>query len=314
MSSTLAAALSKSGLLAGSWIAPVASWNGWIAVATLLVLAGALFKTMLTRYFGDVARYIKESPRNIKIRQTARERGIGLVESLHRAGEYRRIVIVGHSLGSILAHDIIAFAWARFSHDLLLPKDSPLLAIVRNCEQKGLALLQACGEHGIPNPGFSRDTKGCQCSPKRAVPDAAFENALSEYRLSQRTLSEALATTGAPGADGKRQAAWLVSDLVTLGSPLSHAEFLMARSACEFSAMVRSREILRSPPVYELGDGNKSFLFSPSKVAGVYKFHHAAAMASVRWTNLYDLTGPLRFLSGDVISGPLSPIFGQYPR
>ena len=39
--------------------------------------------------------------------------------------------------------------------------------------------------------------------------------------------------------------------------------------------------------------------------------HHAAAMAATRWTNLHDQPpSAWRFLSGDLISGPVADLFG----
>jgi len=57
-------------------------------------------------YAGRVVRYTRATPENIAARKDIRERGLALLDSLHEA-EYERIIVVGHSLGSILGYDLI---------------------------------------------------------------------------------------------------------------------------------------------------------------------------------------------------------------
>ena len=53
-----------------------------------------------------------------------------LLENLHR-GEYERIIVVGHSLGSILAYDLISYFWAA---RLILVRLSRALQSFRYCK------------------------------------------------------------------------------------------------------------------------------------------------------------------------------------
>lgn len=286
-------------------------WSGWGWVTVGLLVLGASVKAFLTEYFGDVARYATASPRNIKIRQAARDRGLKLLRQLHTTEEYLRVIVVGHSLGSILAHDLLALAWSDTVGELRLSEKSPILAGIAACEKAGLELLSASGESAIPATTVARHERGCACrGPTRKV-STDFTQKLSEYRQAQRQLFNLLRaeTIGEPGEERR---AWLISDLVTLGSPLAHANFLVARNGCELQVMTRSREILRSPPVYEAKPGNLDpvFTFRPSKEPDITRMHHAAAFAPVRWANLHDETGPWLFLKGDMISGPVSQDYG----
>ncbi len=53
-------------------------------------------------------------------------------------------------------------------------------------------------------------------------------------------------------------------------------------------------------------NGLFSYFFASPETWSV---HHAAPFAAVRWTNIYDTH---RFIfQGDIISGPLAPVFGK---
>jgi hypothetical protein len=49
---------------------------------------------------------------------------------------------------------------------------------------------------------------------------------------------------------------WLISDLVTLGSPLTHAEFLIAADRADLERRMAARELPKSPPYRERLDPN----------------------------------------------------------
>lgn len=297
--------------LAGTWIGRVLAWRWWVVITAALAVIGVGVKTFLTAYFGDVARYCSAAPRNIKVRQEARQRGLKLLNELAASGAYNRIVVVGHSLGSILAHDLVLLAWSDAVRAIRAPSNSALLDAMRACEKTSDKLLDAAG-YKTEELVFLRDDRGRCCNYTRRPDQAAIPNALKDFRRSQRVLFRALAATPAfvPG-QSRTRSAWLISDLVTLGSPLTHAEFLIASSLCELRTAVTMREALRCPPVLELGsDERLTFAFENPKASGHWQPHHAAAMAPVRWTNIHDASGPLLFWLGDLISGPLSRDFG----
>ena len=82
----------------------------WVsALATLAVMWGAL--PVIKNVIGDAARYLHPAPSNIHRRQEIRTKGVKLLQKLHEAG-YERIIVSGHSLGSVIGHDILTYAWA----------------------------------------------------------------------------------------------------------------------------------------------------------------------------------------------------------
>ncbi len=304
-------ALSKLDALKDTSVYVLLQWRGWVWMTAGLLVVGTIVKGFLTSYFGDVGRYVSAAPRNIKVRLEARERGLKLLRKLHESNQYFRVIIVGHSLGSILAHDLVALAWEDAANELDLANNRELLAAVQDCESKGLALLAVAGELPIPSNTPSRDARGCQCSRATPARDDCYRTALQDYRMAQRTLWCELAKVKIYNFQGGRPA-WLISDLVTLGSPLTYADFLIARNGCELRAMTRSREILRSPSIYEVDKISRqaTLRFSPSKNLPEIRMHHGAGLAPIRWSNIHDVGGGFWFLRGDVISGPVSKDFG----
>ena len=90
-----------------SWMTPFSSWLG----PALGALLGYCANALLVPYFGRVVRYTPATPQNIVARKNIRERGLALLNALHD-GSYDRIILVGHSLGSILGHDLLSYFWA----------------------------------------------------------------------------------------------------------------------------------------------------------------------------------------------------------
>jgi hypothetical protein len=122
---------------------------------------------------------------------------------------------------------------------------------------------------------------------------------------------------------------WIITDLVTLGSPLTHAEFLLAKSAENLEERKVAREYPASPPNCETQDPDVSmkahkagltvdprqrrlFCYPVVGSEGLWQLDHGAPFAVVRWTNIHD---PARFIfCGDIISGPVAPAFGPGVR
>lgn len=96
-------------VFSGPWFKPVAS--------ALVTLITGLINGLLLNYLGDAVRYFTNRPRNVGERQAIRTAGITLLRRLHEAkrsnGEnlYDRIMVVGHSLGSVIAYDLLCFFW-----------------------------------------------------------------------------------------------------------------------------------------------------------------------------------------------------------
>jgi hypothetical protein len=286
------------------------TWRGWNVIAMILVVVGGSAKSFLTRYLGDVARYVSAKPRNIRVRQEARQRGLMLLHQIEESRRYDRIIVVGHSLGSILAHDLVMLAWAKAAGEIQLQENSSLYDAFRTCEMTGEALVIAAGYKKMDLSSSYRNKRGSSCGDTRNVDRDKVAGLQREFRERQRDVFRRLGETNASGATKPPSGSWLISDLVTVGSPLTHAEFLIARSLCELRAMVSLGEALRCPPAFQMDDNDNPHFMFKRKSLGTWEPHHAAAMAPVRWTNIYDPSGPLLFLSGDLVSGPLARDFG----
>lgn len=298
-------------LLAHTWLGAVLGWNGWPVIAAVVGLLSYGAKRVLTSFAGDVARYVSAAPRNIRVRQEVRQRGLKLLRELTESNAYDRVILVGHSLGSVIAHDLVLLAWSEAARELRAPPGSELHLAIRACERAADELLDAAG-YAKFDPGFERDDHACDCPIGRRVPDAAaLRQKRAAFRLAQRDLHRELAATRARSPGGPAHAAWLISDLITLGSPLTHAEFLIARTLCELRIAVHTREMLRCPPMLEvLPDGAFGFAFQNPRDSKTLQPHFAAAMGAVRWTNICDTSPPWAFLMGDLVSGPLTRDFG----
>ncbi len=229
----------------------------------LALIFGGVGMKFVTRYFGDVARYVQAKPGNIKVRQAIRENGIKLLEDLNATGKYDQIILVGHSLGTIVAYDILNHLWAR--HNKLNGQD---------LTDKAIQTLQ-----GLENIAST------QCER---------EETNKKYRKKQEELFKEI------NRQCSDQLAWPISHFITLGSPLTHADFLMFANESVFTERKKDREIPTAPPVLE--GGHFWYKEGDSK-----HLHHGAVFAPTRWTNIYDKSSFI--ILGDIISGPIAPHF-----
>lgn len=271
------------------------SWPGAIAVALGTAILGWLMG-FFASYFGDVARYVKAKPPNVARRQEIRENGVQLLETLMglRAdgtfapeGEraYDRIIVVAHSLGTIVAYDILTHAFARVN--AIADRTADPFPQDKRIE------LEAMIRAGL-------------ASPLQA--GAETEAWLDSYQALQADARRELNQTGNP---------WIVSDFVTLGSPLTHAEFLMVRDRAGLSEAKQQRVLPSCPPTLEFDGKTKLHHFTyPGPLASRGHGdnpraprvpHHAALFAYTRWSNLHSRHWGI--LWGDIISGPLRNAF-----
>ncbi|HEY9056586.1 MAG TPA: hypothetical protein VIN77_05500 [Aurantimonas sp.] len=288
----------------------------WASILTLSVgllllstVIGIVIHQLVVPYLGDVARYVRTEPETVEKRRDIRERGLALLRALHReappatpkdgegaddtdddganAERYERIVVVGHSLGAIIAYDLLRLFWLEAGPS----RDHPM------------------------GPGV-HETIGALVAFLETEPDLRDERELSTYRNLQRAVSRALTAerakpaSGAPLDPGERPLFWRISDLVTLGSPLTHAEFLLARDLDRLAQLVEERQIATSPPLPVEGndfryrpDDHRLHLLHAIKEQPPGLPHHAAMFAATRWTNIYDRHS--KVLLGDIVSGPV---------
>jgi hypothetical protein len=230
----------------------------WIA----LVVLGFL-QTFAVNYFGDVARYLDPKPENVDIRQTIRAEGLALLQKVNK--EHGRVIIVAHSLGSIIALDLLGHLWSREYFHSVSTK-APM-------GQPALERVEDLGPHLRENLAT-----------------------LDDFRAAQFDLWKEQIAAGSP---------WKISDLITVGSPLAHARFLLASKKLGAVELQALRELPRCPPGLDTV-GVYSYL--PSPTTSRRRLHHAAHFAFTRWTNLWF---PSRCgVFGDWFAGPVAPIFG----
>jgi len=93
-----------------------------LSIIVCLPIAYYIVKLLIAKYFlrtlGDAGRYLHPSPNNIGQRHNIRKQGLEFLKRLHDTGgdeEYDRIIIVGHSLGSVIAYDLLKILWIDYN-------------------------------------------------------------------------------------------------------------------------------------------------------------------------------------------------------
>nr|WP_320116188.1 hypothetical protein [uncultured Desulfuromonas sp.] len=256
------------------------SLNWSLLGSVLLTILQAFFSYFMLGYVADAARYLMPSPDNIEQRNKIRHEGLELLKNLHSSNRYSRIIIVGHSLGSVIGYDLIRLLW----EDFRIPQ----------------------GHGHVVNDklaAFEDAFKDIFSSANTASTGRKIE----DFQQIQYNLWRAMRT---PGLDTP----WLITDFITIGSPMAHGLMLMAKNKKDFEARVQELEFPTCPPQVTL-EGlyykmNFEFLENDRKIKISRMVpHHGAPFACTRWANLYF---KYRFgVFGDLIGGPLRGTFGE---
>ena len=53
------------------------------------------------------------TPAGYRLREDVLKQGVELIKGLSESGEYNRIVVVGHSLGSVMAYEVLRLLWEQ---------------------------------------------------------------------------------------------------------------------------------------------------------------------------------------------------------
>ena len=278
----------------------VSKWLAGFGIGALLALPaigkailGLFQETAVIGYAGDAARYLEPRPENITRRQEIREAGIALLDAMHDEGRYERIILYGHSLGSVVAYDMLCHAWARRSR------------VRTSSSRVGSRALRKL-EDLLPPPSATDGDRAQGANASAAMEAQPLQHAAwREYR--------------------ENGFSWRISDFVTAGSPLTHAPWLLnLDGATQFRDLVKDRSFPSCPPQTELvntpkpGVQRQRFTFThayldeikPSITRSVQVPHHAGVFALTRWTNLFfPFSGVMR---GDPVGGPVAPQFGNW--
>jgi hypothetical protein len=214
------------------------------------------------------------------VRRAIRTEAVDTLENLHNSGYYDRIIIVAHSLGTVVAYDMLRYYFSRICSEL-----PPVADLGDDFSEIDTASWQPDGSASASDKKILRE------KARRAITRIA----------------------AAAEKSGKKRKAWLVTDFVTLGSALSHAVFLMCDGKSpgaletDFARRVVEREFPTCPP--KRFDNNDLLTFHNPKT-GTRQIHHAALFGLTRWTNIF--FPMVQIFWGDAIGGRLAPIFGSH--
>ncbi|MEO6013080.1 MAG: hypothetical protein ABIQ30_05795 [Devosia sp.] len=245
-------------------------WSGLIAFALAALLNG-----VIAPYAGDIVRYVRAGPATMEKRRQVRERGLALLDALHRNDPetglplYERVIIVAHSLGSIIGYDLIQLYWQKEGPTHSHPAVPAAAEAFHNADSY---------------------VKSWWVNKER---DEPFP--VDAYQRQQALVYEAI----------KTDLKFRISDFITLGSPLTHADFLLRDDADSLEVDFEERLFSSSPPRPDRPYDTMTYWVHGK--TGPY-VHFAAPFSAVRWTNIYDESWfPLL---GDIVSGSLTGIFG----
>jgi hypothetical protein len=250
-----------------------------VHLSILGAIAQALFSYFLLRYVADAARYLNPSPSNIYQRNKIRKEGLELLRNLHNSGKYSRVIVVGHSLGSVIGYDLIRLLWDEMRNP-------------RGAKRVNIPEIE------IFEAKYKEIFSKANTQPRNEQ--------IQSYQELQYDLWRAMRTKGV-------DTPWLITDFVTLGSPLTYGKLLMSKNEKDFNDRVAEFEYPTCPPSTNV-DGlyySKNFEIDQNgKKIKVSRdlLHHGAPFAPTRWANIYFKYRCL--LLGDMIGGRLETVFG----
>lgn len=303
----------------------------WLSAAATAALLPSL---------GDAARYFNDHPSNETESRDIRKVVIERLRQLHELDDngeprFERVVVIGHSLGSVIAYDAVNHYWSQVNGSITVGgrPDCDTCA----ARDTATAALEDAAEQLV------RDGAGGA---------ATARGRLVAFREAQRRLGRTL--RAAPTTEHREHVAarggpeheppWLVTDLVTLGSPLASVGFLARHgeswwgaadrdeqgsdeeragleagdvrrpASSPFELKLSAREYPSCPPQPQTSAAlDPSILFSgfplryPAGEAGSAArrrhLNHAAVFAATRWTNVY--------FENDLVGGPVAAQLGR---
>lgn len=270
--------------------------------------------SVLLDVVGDAARYFDVNPKNAARRHDILRGGVDLLKKLHedrdeRADEvlyrYGRIVLVGHSLGSVIAYDILRHYWSEVNGRIDMTGVD--LAEVENFRPTLLAPFGEAKPYADAETFRLAQNKLWRDVSQR-VPAAGSlkKDVLWRQRL-RAEAGERSELAGALPPQDWQPPRWIVSDLVTLGSPLAHAPVLLASGTGDLRSKVRLRELPTCPPDRSRHLNRGHFLVrlkaEAERLDSYWILHHGACFTLTRWTNFW--------YPNDPVGGPLQAPFGN---
>lgn len=236
-------------------------------VAAVTAVVNVVAGYVVTRVLADAARYLTPKPDHVKARNAIRDEGVRLLHALHDSGAYQRVVVAGHSLGSVIGLDILRITFDELRHpDPARPEPNDELKSFPTVVQSLLAAEEGDVE--------------------------VFQQAQRRLWLEQR----------------ERGVRWLVTDFVTLGSPLAHAPLLLDGRRATLRQRQEEGEYPTCPPTGDDIFYPRNYRLDDGSIRTGLLLDHAAVFAMTSWSNLWF---PVRGIFGDPVGGPLRQVFGM---
>lgn len=237
-----------------SWVKTLIAAISSIALVSLLFsFVATFFKSIFLKYAGDAARYFTPVPDNVEERVKIRRQGIAFLKKLHElVGRQKpdRIIIVAHSLGSVVAYDLLKILWTEYD-------DSH--AALKSFSQKKLEELNKF----IKN----QDNWG--------------EAELEKFRMLQFECWKEQRLLGNK---------WLISDFITLGAAINAADYFVLKTAGKEELIAQREWPVCPPCLDADDNSifyHLNYQTSDLSKRSVKVLHHGAPFAVTRWTNIY---------------------------
>lgn len=237
-----------------------------VILPTIFSMIVLFVKSSFLNSVGDAGRYFTPSPGNVGERSKIRLQGISFLKKMHDGignEKYDRIMVVAHSLGSVIAYDLLRLLWTEYneSHDN-----------VSDIDQSAIAEIEL------------------YCNEKKELTNInLFHNLQYQCWLQQRAVGNKwlisdFITIGAPLCNSD----YLISNNVSFEDLKKQREF----PVCPPIADDLTNEIHYNSKPYDVANGKRT----------VKILHHAALFAVTRWTNIYFSSdfvgGPMQRLFG----------------
>lgn len=248
-------------------------WTAIAIVPFLFSLIVLFVESTFLSTVGDAGRYFTPSPGNIGERSKIRQQGIAFLNRIHNRpdGEkYDRIILVAHSLGGVIAYDLLRLLWTEYNETY---------EKVSDVNQDSLEKIERYAKGNI-------DIKDTEDNDDINT----FQDLQFQCWQEQKTMGNK----------------WLISDFITVGAPLCHADYLILNSMTIDELKIQ-KEFPACPPIPDpvkntIQDDPKKYV-SENGIRDMRILHHAALFAVTRWTNIY--------FSSDFIGGPMKRLFGK---
>lgn len=222
--------------------APLPWWMSLVISVVVLPFVGLVMKEIV----GDAARYLHVAPANVQCRHEIRQAGIKVLRTLHQRG-YDRIILVGHSLGSVIGYDILTYSWPSFNW------------VEPTADSASCQALDAVEALAVDH---ATDVTQIQKAQRHYFEE--FRNNGGEWRVTD------FVTMASPLAHAAILLARNADDLSTKQQQREVPTCLPT-----LEPFVRNRQ------------RGERFAFELQRFPGFRIPHHAAVFALTRWTNLY---------------------------